>query len=76
MYEDISEVEVRSDIIKVKVMIMSLKVNYKCQSGGMMCIHVGFYVIWYVLSCKLRWWASPPQLDLPHCIRVYIQGRH
>jgi hypothetical protein len=42
-------------------MIMSLKVNYKCQSGGM-CNHVGFYVMWYVRSCELRWWASPPQL--------------
>ncbi len=28
-------------------MITSLKVNYKCQSGGMYN-HVGFYMMWYV----------------------------
>jgi hypothetical protein len=58
-------------------MIMSLKVNYKCQSRWV-CIHVGFYVMWYVWSCELRWWASPPQLDLldlSHCTRVYVRGR-
>ena len=58
-------------------MIISLKVNYKSQSGGM-CNHVGFYVMWYVRSWELRWWASPPQLDLldlPHLTRVYVQRR-
>jgi len=35
-------------------MITSLKVNYKCQSGGMYN-HVGFYMMWYVRSCELRW---------------------
>ena len=45
------------------MMIMSLNVNYKCQSGRK-CDRVGFYTIWYVRACKLRWWASPPQLDL------------
>ncbi len=58
-------------------MIMSLKVNYKCQSGRM-CNHVGFYVMWYVRSCKLRRWASPLQLDLldlSHRTRVYVRGR-
>jgi len=34
-------------IIEIRMMIVSLKVNYKCQSRGM-CIHVGFYVMWYV----------------------------
>ncbi len=32
----------------------------------------------YVRSLKLRWWASPPQLDLldlSHCTRVYVRGR-
>jgi hypothetical protein len=55
-------------------MIMSLKVNYKCKSGGMYN-HVSFYVMWYVWPCKLRWWASPHLLDLSHCTRVYVQGR-
>ena len=45
------------------MMIMSLKVNNKCQSGRKRDC-VGFNTIWYVRSCKLRWWASPPQLDL------------
>ena len=37
----------RSDIIELKMMIMILKVNYKCQSGRK-CNRVGFYTIWYV----------------------------
>jgi hypothetical protein len=56
-------------------MIYDLKVNYKWQSGGM-CIHVGFYMMCYVWSRELRWWASPPQLDLldlSHRTRVYVQ---
>ena len=32
-------------------MITSLKVNNKCQSGGMRN-RVGFYMIWYVRSCN------------------------
>ena len=32
-----------------------LKMNYKCQFGGM-CVHLRFHRMWYVLSCKRRWW--------------------
>jgi len=53
----------RSDIIELKMMIISLKVNYNCQSGRKH-ERVGFYAIWYAWPCELRWWASPPQLDL------------
>ncbi len=66
-----------SDMIELRMMIMSLKVNYKCQSWRV-CNHIGFYVMWYVRSCKLRWCASPLQLDLldlSHCTRVYVRGR-
>ena len=43
------------------MMIKSLKVNYKCQSGSRHD-RVGFYAICYVRSCELRWWASPPSV--------------
>ena len=63
------------------LVVKLLKMNYKCQSGGM-CVHLRFYMMWYVLSCKLRWWwvvgFSPLQLDLldlSHCTRVYVWGR-
>jgi len=49
---------------------MSLKVNYKCQSGRKRN-RVGFYAIWHVRSCELRWWASPPQLDLLGSFSLY-----
>ena len=52
------------------MMIMSLKVNYKCQSGRKRD-PVGFYMIWYVRPIKLRWWASPPQLDLLGSFSLY-----
>ena len=32
-----------------------------------------WYIIW---SCELRWWASPPQMDLSPQPRVCIQGGH
>ena len=51
-------------------MIMSFQVNYKCQSGRKRD-RVGFYAIWYVRSCELRWWASPPQLDLLGSFSLY-----
>ncbi len=38
-----------------------------------MCIHVGFYVIWYIWLFESRWWASPPQMDPSPWTRDYIQ---
>ena len=30
-----------------------MKMIIECQSEGM-CIHVGFYVIWYIRLCELK----------------------
>ena len=50
-----------------------MKIILECHQRGC-CIHVGFYVIQYIRLCELRWWASPPQMNLSPCTRVYIQG--
>ncbi len=67
--EEVKEICDNNEIMRLKWM----KSDLECRSKRV-CIHVGFYVIQYIRSCEVRWWTSPPQMDLSPCARVYIQG--
>ncbi len=67
--EKVTEIRDNNEIMRLKWM----KNELECRSERM-CIHMGFYVIQYIWSREVRWWASPPHIDLSPCTRVYIRG--
>ncbi len=67
--EKVTEICDNNEIMRLKWM----KNELECRSERI-CIHVGFYVMYYIWSREVRWWASPPPMDLSPCTRVYIQG--
>ena len=60
--EEVKEIRDNNEIMRLKWM----KSDLECRSKRM-CIHVGFYVIQYIQLCGVRWWTSPPQMDLSPC---------
>ncbi len=66
--EEVTEICDNNEIMRLKWM----KNELECWSERMY-IHVGFYVIQYIQLWEVRWWTSPPQMDLSPRARVYIQ---